>query len=147
MWKHRGAMTEVGPAGRFGRRGLTYLALFQVALPLLAPVVDIFALYGALFLDPLQAGGVWLGFLAVQLASAGYALRLDGERMRSLWAMPFQLFVYRQLMYLVVIQSVVALLLGTRLRWQRMQRSGTAAQQIGGSAVHSPSASPELSSR
>ncbi|MFP3991830.1 bifunctional polysaccharide deacetylase/glycosyltransferase family 2 protein [Streptomyces sp. E11-3] len=142
MWKHRGALVEVGPAGRFGRRGLTYLALFQVALPLLAPIVDVFALYGALFHDPWQAAGVWLGFLGIQLASAGYALRLDGERVRSLWVMPFQLFVYRQLMYLVVIQSVVAMLLGTRLKWQRMQRSGTAAQHIG-----QPAASPELSSR
>ncbi|KUO20071.1 bifunctional polysaccharide deacetylase/glycosyltransferase family 2 protein [Streptomyces dysideae] len=131
MWKHRGAVFEVGPAGRFGRRGLSYLALFQVALPLMAPIVDLFALYGALFLDPLQSAGVWLAFLVLQLICAGYALRLDGERVRALWSMPFQLFVYRQLMYLVVIQSLVAILLGTRLRWHRMDRSGTAAQHIG----------------
>ncbi|WP_346095377.1 bifunctional polysaccharide deacetylase/glycosyltransferase family 2 protein [Streptomyces olivaceiscleroticus] len=131
MWKHRRATVEVGPAGRFGRRGLSYLTLFQVVLPLLAPAVDVFALYGALFRSPVQSAGVWLGFLALQLAVAGYALRLDGERVRALWSMPFQLFVYRQLMYLVVIQSVVAFLLGTRLKWQRMHRSGTAAEQIG----------------
>ncbi|MFG2489917.1 bifunctional polysaccharide deacetylase/glycosyltransferase family 2 protein [Streptomyces caniferus] len=131
MWKHRRAVIEVGPSGRFGRRGLSYLALFQVALPLLAPIVDVFALYGALFRGPVLSAGVWLGFLGLQLACAGYALRLDGEPVKSLWAMPFQLFVYRQLMYLVVIQSVVAFLLGTRLKWQRMHRSGTAAQQIG----------------
>ncbi|MFF7703734.1 bifunctional polysaccharide deacetylase/glycosyltransferase family 2 protein [Streptomyces lydicus] len=131
MWKHRRAVVELGPAGRFGRRGLSYLVIFQVILPLLAPIVDVFALYGALFRGPVLSAGVWLGFLGLQLACAGYALRLDGERMRALWAMPFQLFVYRQLMYLVVIQSVVAFLLGTRLRWQRMHRSGTAAQHIG----------------
>ncbi|MFF4696533.1 bifunctional polysaccharide deacetylase/glycosyltransferase family 2 protein [Streptomyces chattanoogensis] len=142
MWKHRRAVTELGPAGRFGRRGLSYLVLFQVALPLLAPIVDVFALYGALFRGPVLSAGVWLGFLALQLACAGYALRLDGEKVRALWAMPFQLLVYRQLMYLVVIQSVVAFLLGTRLKWQRMQRSGTAAQQIG-----QPVAYRSLSSR
>ncbi|MFE0189516.1 bifunctional polysaccharide deacetylase/glycosyltransferase family 2 protein [Streptomyces sp. NPDC058989] len=131
MWKHRGAALEVGPAGRFGRRGLSYLTIFQVALPLLAPIVDIFALYGALFRGPVLSAGVWMGFLVIQLACAGYALRLDGERLRALWALPFQLFVYRQLMYLVVIQSVVAFLLGTRLKWHRMHRSGTAAQHIG----------------
>ncbi|HWD80989.1 MAG TPA: bifunctional polysaccharide deacetylase/glycosyltransferase family 2 protein, partial [Kribbella sp.] len=38
MWKHRGAMVQRGRAGKFGRRGLTYLMLFQVLLPLLAPV-------------------------------------------------------------------------------------------------------------
>ncbi|WP_329128066.1 bifunctional polysaccharide deacetylase/glycosyltransferase family 2 protein [Streptomyces caniferus] len=142
MWKHRRAVIEVGPSGRFGRRGLSYLALFQVALPLLAPIVDVFALYGALFRGPVLSAGVWLGFLGLQLACAGYALRLDGEPVKSLWAMPFQLFVYRQLMYLVVIQSVVAFLLGTRLKWQRMHRSGTAAQQIG-----QPVAYQSLSSR
>ncbi|MDT0458643.1 glycosyltransferase [Streptomyces sp. DSM 41527] len=131
MWKHRGVVVQTGPAGRSGRRGLSYLVLFQVALPLFAPVVDIFALYGLLFLGPWQSAGVWCGFLLVQLLCAGYALRLDGEKMRSLWAMPFQLLVYRQLMYLVVLQSVVAFLLGTRLKWHRMHRSGTAAQQIG----------------
>ncbi|QQM46593.1 glycosyltransferase [Streptomyces liliifuscus] len=132
MWKHRGAVLEMGVAGRFGRRGLTYLALFQVALPLLAPVIDVFALYGVLFLDPLTSAGVWFGFMGVQLVCAGYALKLDGERVRTLWWMPFQLVVYRQLMYLVVIQSVVAVLLGSRLKWQRMKRSGTAAEQIEG---------------
>jgi hypothetical protein len=79
----------------------------------------------------------WLGFLAVQTAVAAYALRLDGERRRTLWALPFQLFVYRQLMYLVVIQSVVAFVGGSRLKWQRMHRSGTAAaaaQHIGKAA-------------
>ncbi|MEV0221391.1 bifunctional polysaccharide deacetylase/glycosyltransferase family 2 protein [Streptomyces sp. NPDC050704] len=132
MWKHRRALVELGPAGRFGRRGLTYLALFQVALPLFAPIIDIFALYGLLFSDSRLSAWVWLSFLLVQLVCAGYALRLDGERVRALWSMPFQLFVYRQLMYLVVIQSVVAALLGNRLKWHRMQRSGTAAEQIGG---------------
>ncbi|MGP3984882.1 bifunctional polysaccharide deacetylase/glycosyltransferase family 2 protein [Streptomyces sp. KR80] len=126
MWKHRRAVIELGPAGRFGRRGLAYLALFQVVLPLLAPVVDVFAVYGVCFRDPTQAIAVWLGFLAVQLITAGYALRLDGERLRALWPLPLQLFVFRQLLYLVVIQSVATALLGTRLKWHRMRRSGMA---------------------
>lgn len=143
MWKHRGAVLEVGTAGRFARRGLTYLTIFQVVLPLIAPVVDLFALYGVLFTDPVRSMGVWVAFLAVQLFCAGYALRLDREKLRTLWSMPFQLFVYRQLMYLVVIQSVFALLGGTRLKWHRMQRSGTAADQ----QLRQPSAPRQLSSR
>lgn len=61
--------------------------------------------------------------------------------------MPLQLFVYRQLMYLVVIQSVVAFLLGTRLKWQRMHRSGTAAQHIGQPELGQPVAYESLPSR
>ncbi|WP_306317759.1 MULTISPECIES: bifunctional polysaccharide deacetylase/glycosyltransferase family 2 protein [unclassified Streptomyces] len=135
MWKHRHAVVEVGPAGRFGRRGLSYLFLFQVVLPLLAPMIDVFMLYSALFAgDTTTSVVAWVGFLLLQMVVAAYALKLDGERRRTLWSLPFQLFVYRQLMYLVVIQSVVAFVGGSRLKWQRMHRSGTAAaaaQHIG----------------
>jgi hypothetical protein len=39
-------------------------------------------------------------------------------------ALPLQTFVYRQLMYLVVIQSVASAVQGIRLRWQHIERSG-----------------------
>ena len=35
-WKHRHAVLERGRAGKLGRRGLPYLLLFQVVLPVLA---------------------------------------------------------------------------------------------------------------
>jgi cellulose synthase/poly-beta-1,6-N-acetylglucosamine synthase-like glycosyltransferase/peptidoglycan/xylan/chitin deacetylase (PgdA/CDA1 family) len=127
MWKHRHAVFERGGSGRLGRRGLSYLLLFQVLLPLLAPLVDVFAVWGLIFGQALEMGAVWLGFLAVQLLASWYAFRLDGERARVLWSVPLQQFVYRQLMYLVVIQSVVTALIGSRLRWQRMERHGMGA--------------------
>ncbi|GGT48886.1 bi-functional transferase/deacetylase [Streptomyces kurssanovii] len=130
MWKHRKSLFENGAAGKFGRRGLTYLAVFQTLLPLLAPLVDVFAVYGLLFQSATQAGVVWLGFTAVQVVSAIYALRLDKEKFEPLWTLPLQIFVYRQLMYLVVVQSVVTALLGTRLRWHRMQRTGSATDTL-----------------
>jgi cellulose synthase/poly-beta-1,6-N-acetylglucosamine synthase-like glycosyltransferase/peptidoglycan/xylan/chitin deacetylase (PgdA/CDA1 family) len=125
MWKHRGALVQRGQAGKLGRRGLGYLLLFQVLLPLLAPVVDVFALYGLVFLDPLRIAAVWAGFLVLQAGMGLYAFRLDGERAGPLWSLPLQQFVYRQLMYLVVIQSVFTALAGNRLRWQRMERYGS----------------------
>ncbi|WP_328905535.1 bifunctional polysaccharide deacetylase/glycosyltransferase family 2 protein [Streptomyces sp. NBC_00234] len=130
MWKHRRALVERGPGGKLGRRGLTYLALFQTVLPLLAPLVDVFALYGLLFRDAGQSALVWLGFTAVQVFCAVYALRLDREKFEPLWTLPLQIFVYRQLMYLVVVQSVVTALLGNRLGWQRMDRTGSAADTL-----------------
>ncbi|OLB81171.1 MAG: bi-functional transferase/deacetylase [Actinobacteria bacterium 13_2_20CM_2_71_6] len=126
MWKHRRALAGRGAAGRLGRRGLTYLLLFQVLLPLTAPMVDVYGLYGLVFLPWAKVAGVWFGFVAAQLAAAGYALRLDRERYGPLWTLPLQQIVYRQLMYLVVIQSTVTALLGGRLRWHRMLRTGAA---------------------
>ncbi|MFD5424793.1 bifunctional polysaccharide deacetylase/glycosyltransferase family 2 protein [Streptomyces sp. NPDC127084] len=130
MWKHRGALLERGAGGKLGRRGLTYLLLFQTVLPLLAPLVDVFALYGLLFQGAGQALAVWLAFTAVQVFSAVYALRLDREKFEPLWTLPLQIFVYRQLMYLVVVQSVVTALVGNRMRWQRMQRTGSATDTL-----------------
>ncbi|HKU01988.1 MAG TPA: glycosyltransferase [Arthrobacter sp.] len=125
MWKHRGAVVQGGAAGKLGRRGLGYLLVLQVLLPLFAPIVDVFALYGLIFLDPLRIGALWLIFLAVQFLMAAYAFRLDKERLGPLWTLPLQQFVYRQLMYLVVIQAVVTAVAGVHLRWHRMERYGS----------------------
>jgi cellulose synthase/poly-beta-1,6-N-acetylglucosamine synthase-like glycosyltransferase/peptidoglycan/xylan/chitin deacetylase (PgdA/CDA1 family) len=123
VWKHRSALLRRSQ-GPIGLIGLPYLVLFQIALPLLAPLIDIFALYGILFLDPVPVIAYWLGFNALILAQGAYAFRLDHERPTALWALPLQTFVYRQLMYLVVIQSIASAVQGLRLRWQHVERSG-----------------------
>jgi peptidoglycan/xylan/chitin deacetylase (PgdA/CDA1 family)/glycosyltransferase involved in cell wall biosynthesis len=130
MWKHRRALVQRGAAGRLGRRGLGYLILFQVLLPLCACLVDVYGVYGLLFLPPAEVAAVWTGFTAVQVLTAAYALRLDRERYGALWSLPLQQVVYRQLMYLVVFQSTVMALLGGRLRWHRMIRTGAARAHV-----------------
>lgn len=125
MWKHRGGVLQRGPAGKLGRRGLGYLLVLQVLLPLFAPIVDVFAVYGLIFLDPVRIIGLWCAFLLVQVLMAAYAFHIDKEKMRPLWTLPLQQVVYRQLMYLVVIQSVFTAFAGIRVRWQRMERYGT----------------------
>jgi len=100
---------------------------FQVVLPLLAPLVDLLALYGILFLDPAMVLAYWIGFNLVQLALAAYAFHLDREPMRPLWALPLQQFVYRQFMYAVIVQSVLAAVAGIRLRWHTSERTGASA--------------------
>ena len=125
VWKHRAALWRRGEE-RIGRRGIPYLLCFQLLLPLLAPLIDVFALYGLFFIDPLAVGGYWLAFNLVLLTLAFYAFHLDGESPSVLWAMPLQQFVYRQLMYLVVVQSVLSAFLGLRLRWQHIERRGAA---------------------
>ena len=123
VWKHKSAPLHRGER-RIGWIGLPYLVFFQILLPLLAPLIDVFALYGIVFLDPMPVIGYWLAFNVLNLGLALYAFRLDRESPRALWAMPLQQFVYRQLMYLVVIESVVSALLGTRIAWQRLERTG-----------------------
>jgi cellulose synthase/poly-beta-1,6-N-acetylglucosamine synthase-like glycosyltransferase/peptidoglycan/xylan/chitin deacetylase (PgdA/CDA1 family) len=129
MWKHKRAVIDSGPSGRLGRRCLTYLAVFHVLLPLIAPVVDVFSVYGLVFLNPVKVTLFWLTFVLLQVLAGGYALWLDRERLRSLWVLPLQQLVYRQLLYLVTIHSVITALLGTRQRWQVIQRAGVFATE------------------
>jgi cellulose synthase/poly-beta-1,6-N-acetylglucosamine synthase-like glycosyltransferase/peptidoglycan/xylan/chitin deacetylase (PgdA/CDA1 family) len=123
VWKHRSALWRREP-GKVGHRGLPFLMLFQIALPTLAPLIDVFAIYGIVFLDPLPVLAYWLAFNLLQLGLGVYAFRLDGESLRPLWALPLQQFVYRQLMYLVIVQSMISAVRGLGLRWQHVERTG-----------------------
>jgi len=126
VWKHRGALVTRDPRQRrIGRRALPYMFLFQILLPIAAPLIDLFALYGLIFTNPVRILTAWLAFNAIQLLVAIYAFRLDGEPLGVLWALPLQQFVYRQLMYLVIIESVVSALVGNRASWRPVRRTGT----------------------
>ncbi|GIF24370.1 cellulose synthase/poly-beta-1,6-N-acetylglucosamine synthase-like glycosyltransferase/peptidoglycan/xylan/chitin deacetylase (PgdA/CDA1 family) [Actinoplanes tereljensis] len=126
MWKHRRALRDSGPSGRFGRVGLPFLALFGVALPMLAPVVDIMLLYGLVFWELQETLVAWCGMLTLQLFTAAVAFRFDRESMKPLWRLPLQQFAYRQLMYLVLMQSFTTAMTGGRLRWHKLHRAGLA---------------------
>jgi len=143
MWKHRRSLTDSGDSGRFGRRGLPFLALFGVALPLLAPVVDIMLVYGLVFWELEETLIAWFGMLALQTLTAAVAFRFDREAMGPLWRLPLQQFAYRQLMYLVLIQSATTALTGGRLGWHKLRRAGLV--QSPAAAVDRPIA-PEVDS-
>ena len=126
VWKHRRALVSSGSAGRLGRRGLIYVGLFHFLLPLLGPVMDIALIYGLVFMETSAVALIWLGFLGAQVLIGVVAFRLDREPLRPLLWLPLQQFVYRQLMYLVVIQSVVTAIAGATLRWHKLERRGDA---------------------
>ncbi|MEU9157174.1 glycosyltransferase [Streptomyces sp. NPDC048417] len=132
IWKHRGALLDGGPSGRFGRVGLPLVSLFMVVAPLLAPLIDAFLLYGIVFGPTQKTIGAWLGVLAVQAFCAAYAFRLDRERTTHLVSLPLQQILYRQLMYVVLLQSWITALTGGRLRWQKLRRTGVVEAPGGG---------------
>jgi cellulose synthase/poly-beta-1,6-N-acetylglucosamine synthase-like glycosyltransferase/peptidoglycan/xylan/chitin deacetylase (PgdA/CDA1 family) len=125
VWKHKRALLTRDPRERrIGRLALPYMILFQILLPILAPLVDLFALYGLLFSNALPVLGFWVGFNVLQLLLATFAFRMDKESLRPLWALPLQQFVYRQLMYVVIIESTVSALVGARAHWRHLTRTG-----------------------
>ncbi|GAA1939809.1 bifunctional polysaccharide deacetylase/glycosyltransferase family 2 protein [Kitasatospora viridis] len=117
-WKHRHAVKERGTAGRLGRRTLPYLLLFQLVLPLAAPLLDAAALYGLTFGSTFAPAGTWAAFCLAQLALAAYALRQDGESLRHLWLVPLQQTLYRTALCLVTAHALVSAALGVGPQWQ-----------------------------
>lgn len=124
MWKHRGAIVKSGPAGRMGRVGLLNLAIFQIMLPALAPLIDIFLIYGLVALDPIRTIELWGAVLGIQMFAGLVAFAMEGENPLPLLWMPLQQLVYRQMMYSVLIKSLGTALAGVRLRWQKLKRVG-----------------------
>ena len=125
VWKHRGAaVSRDRRQRRIGRRALPYMLLFQILLPAVAPLIDLFALYGLVFTGATRTLIVWIVFNVVQMLIAVYGFRLDRESLKPLWALPLQQFVYRQLMYLVIIESSVSALQGVRSGWKHLPRTG-----------------------
>ena len=124
MWKHRHAVLERGAAGRFGRVGLPFVALFMVLTPLLAPAIDIGMVYGVFFVDAYKTLAAWFAVLALQGVCAWWSFHLDKEKSWHLITLPVQQVIYRVLMYMVLLQSWITALTGGRLRWQKLRRTG-----------------------
>ena len=125
VWKHKGALVTRNPRERrIGRLALPYMILFQIALPMGAPLIDLLALYGLLFGNTWPVLAFWLVFNVLQLLLATFAFRMDNEPLRPLWALPLQQFVYRQLMYVVIIESTFSALAGARAHWRHPTRTG-----------------------
>jgi cellulose synthase/poly-beta-1,6-N-acetylglucosamine synthase-like glycosyltransferase len=124
VWKHKDCLWRPNAKGQLRRRALLYLTLFQIILPLSGPMIDLLALYGLIFTNPIPVIFYYALFNALLMVQAVYAFILDRESLRPLWALPIQQFLYRQLIYLVVIEAIRSALLGLRLRWQQARRTG-----------------------
>jgi cellulose synthase/poly-beta-1,6-N-acetylglucosamine synthase-like glycosyltransferase/peptidoglycan/xylan/chitin deacetylase (PgdA/CDA1 family) len=135
MWKHRQALWSTASVGdgadasrrrlaSRGARAVLVIAVFQVLLPLSAPLIDLFAIYSIVFLDPMPILAYWGAFNVFQILLAWSAFGLDGESRKPLWALPLQQFLHRQISYLVVYDAVISALLGTRLTWRHSKRTG-----------------------
>jgi cellulose synthase/poly-beta-1,6-N-acetylglucosamine synthase-like glycosyltransferase/peptidoglycan/xylan/chitin deacetylase (PgdA/CDA1 family) len=129
LWKHRRAMVERGPSGRFGRRGLPLIGLFTVILPLFAPVMDVLTVFGVVFLNRWVTLAAWFGVLVLQTITSVLAFRLDREPLRPLWALPLQQFFYRQIMYGVLLRSAATAVAGRELGWRKLHRRGVLASE------------------
>jgi cellulose synthase/poly-beta-1,6-N-acetylglucosamine synthase-like glycosyltransferase/peptidoglycan/xylan/chitin deacetylase (PgdA/CDA1 family) len=131
MTKHRRSVIERGASGRLGRRVILYQFVMGYLFTLAAPIIDVLVVY-QLIIDGSQRTQALLLFAAVNVALmilAGYALVLEHERLRSVWILPLQQFVFRQVLYVAVLRSIMVALLGTKLPWHSVSREGAVAER------------------
>ncbi|HKO01951.1 MAG TPA: glycosyltransferase family 2 protein, partial [Thermoanaerobaculia bacterium] len=143
LWKHRRA---IGRYGWFGRVMLPSLWLFQVFFQALSPLIDLEIAWtlgnvvlavarGRMTHDwqplPQALTSLYLiafmytFFFVVELIGAIIAFRLDREDNRLLSWLFWQRFVYRQLMYAVLLKSLTTAASGIRAGWGKLERKGT----------------------
>ena len=140
MWKHRRALTFAGDGSTAGGRAVVAILIFQVLLPLAAPLIDLFAIYSILFQDSMPILAFWIAFNVFQFVLAWEAFGFDRESRRVLWALPLQQIGHRQISYLVVYDAIVSALLGSRLGWRHAERTGTVAMLAGEQVSYSQTA-------
>jgi cellulose synthase/poly-beta-1,6-N-acetylglucosamine synthase-like glycosyltransferase/peptidoglycan/xylan/chitin deacetylase (PgdA/CDA1 family)/spore germination protein YaaH len=138
FWKHSGTLFRP-KYGTLGWIALPNIFIFQIALPLISPVIDLMFL-GTLFLWGLaqlhitQIPQLWssadvqrsvlffLGFLIIDLLTCVIAFALERkEDWTLLIPVLLQRFYYRQLMYIVLFRSVKEAVSGRPVGWKGVE--------------------------
>ncbi len=136
FWKHRGAMF-VSRYHNFGWVALPNILIYQILLPALAPIADLVLLLGVTASglgiiqgDPYHILLYYIIFSLVDMAGAAVAFTFEKEKLgKLLWMIP-QRFVYRQLMYYILLKSVAKALKGELQSWGSLHRTGNVKEPV-----------------
>lgn len=138
LWKHRGIWREGKPAG-LAWVGLPQAWLFQIGFAMVSPIIDLALVVSALDTalrvhqhgwaqtesDVLRMALYWIAFTAIDIACGAVAYRLEPREKRyPALLLVAQRFIYRQIMYSVVIRAVGTAILGPWVGWGKLERSG-----------------------
>jgi cellulose synthase/poly-beta-1,6-N-acetylglucosamine synthase-like glycosyltransferase/spore germination protein YaaH/peptidoglycan/xylan/chitin deacetylase (PgdA/CDA1 family) len=141
LWKHRAAMFR---HGAFGWVAMPSLWLYQILFPAISPIMDatvVWALFAGNFA---HVAGYYFLMIGVEFLGAALALRMDRGNWKLLPWLFLQRFVYRQLMYYVILKSLVAAVRGGAVGWNKFERRGTARLETEQAAAEDRTASPRL---
>jgi len=141
IWKHRrGLFNRQQPV--LGFVALPQIWLFQIVLTAVSPLVDLAivgSIIGAIYArtdhpvewspdDFLRSVFYWSAFIFLDLSAGALGMALERRApWKDLVWLPIQRFGYRQLMYYVVVKSIVSAIRGVKVGWGKLERRATAA--------------------
>jgi cellulose synthase/poly-beta-1,6-N-acetylglucosamine synthase-like glycosyltransferase len=144
LWKHR-HVTFNRRYGALGMIAIPQVWLFQMVFAVLSPLIDILLIWqlaltwldyhqhGDQF-DPstlVKMGLYYAAFMVFDIGAAIFAFALERrENWNLLWWLALQRFGYRQMMYYVVLKSVLAAARGTLVGWGKLDRKATVAALV-----------------
>ncbi|MBA2934212.1 glycosyltransferase [Sphingomonas sp. CGMCC 1.13654] len=138
LWKHGAILRERKPAG-LALVGIPQAWLFQIGFAVISPIIDlalVISIVGTIIrvrqhgwaqthTDVIRMAIYWVAFTFIDLLCGWIAYRLEPRRQRfPAFLLLAQRFVYRQLMYSVVLRAVSAALSGPWVGWGKLQRTG-----------------------
>jgi peptidoglycan-N-acetylglucosamine deacetylase len=138
LWKHRSILRTRAPAG-LAYIGIPQAWLFQIGFALISPIIDLALLVSFISTgnhiyqhgwaqtqsDILRMLVYWIAFTTVDILCGWVAYRLETREKRyPALRLVMQRFIYRQLMYSVVIRAVWNALRGPWVGWGKLERSG-----------------------
>jgi cellulose synthase/poly-beta-1,6-N-acetylglucosamine synthase-like glycosyltransferase/peptidoglycan/xylan/chitin deacetylase (PgdA/CDA1 family)/spore germination protein YaaH len=138
LWKHRSILREKKPEG-LAYIGIPQAWLFQIGFAIVSPLIDLALVVSIASTwlriqqhgweqtqsDVLRMAIYWLVFTAIDVLCGWVAYRLEQrERRYPVLLLVAQRFIYRQLMYSVVIRAVINAMRGPWVGWGKQERSG-----------------------
>ncbi|UAK26070.1 glycosyltransferase [Sphingomonas nostoxanthinifaciens] len=145
LWKHRRILRERRPAG-LALVGIPQAWLFQIGFALISPLIDLALAISIISTvvrvqqhgwhqtqsDVLRMLVYWVAFTAIDAICGRIAYALEPrEKKFPLFLLLAQRFVYRQIMYSVVVRAVTAAVRGPWVGWGKLERSGRVATPQG----------------
>jgi len=141
LWKHRAVLRARKPSG-LALIGLPQAWLFQILFAAISPLIDLallLSIAGTIVRvrqhgwaqtqgDVLTMALYWLVFTGIDVLCGWIAYRLDGRDLRyPPLLLVAQRFVYRQIMYWVVVRAIASAIGGWVVGWGKLERSGRVA--------------------
>jgi cellulose synthase/poly-beta-1,6-N-acetylglucosamine synthase-like glycosyltransferase/peptidoglycan/xylan/chitin deacetylase (PgdA/CDA1 family)/spore germination protein YaaH len=145
LWKHRRILRDRHPAG-LALVGIPQAWLFQIGFALISPLIDLALAVSIVstFVRVQQHGWAqtqsdvirmlfyWIAFTGIDAICGGVAYKLEPREKRfPVFLLLAQRFVYRQIMYSVVVRAVAAAVRGPWVGWGKLERSGRVATPQG----------------
>jgi len=141
LWKHRRILRERHPTG-LALVGIPQAWAFQIGFALISPLIDLALAVSIISTwirveqhgwaqtqsDVLRMGVYWIAFTTIDALCGWIAYKLEPrERRFPVFLLLAQRFVYRQIMYSVVVRAVSAAVRGPWVGWGKLERSGRVA--------------------